>query len=118
MLDFVIGAVVGAGAIVAKDVLKDKSSAKSNQGEMTTLYNENERLRQQNKELKRLMEDCNDEIAKLKRNSKRVGSEQEDLEDELEDAKSLINKLKKQNEFLTQEIKEYKRALDEYKSTK
>ncbi len=117
MMDFLIGAAIGAGCMLAKEQLIDKKEVESldqKKRELDSLSDENEKLRKRYKEAERQIEDLLSENNRLKRTNKSSDNEKDDLEDELEDAKVKIKKLVSQNEDLLRELKQYKDACANY----
>lgn len=117
MIGILIGTVIGAGSMLAKEQLIDKKEVESlnqKRRELDSLSDENEKLRKRYKEAERQIEDLLSEINRLKRTNKSSDNDKDDLEDELEDAKMKIKKLLSQNEDLTREIKQYKEACANY----
>ena len=115
MVGFIIGAAVGAGAIVAKDALTKKEPDKQNNSQqLNELYAENEKLRNRHKEAERRVEDLTRELQKLQARFKDKDDDADDLQDDLEDAKATIKKLTRQNDELLRKVQEYKTACESY----
>lgn len=117
MIEFIAGAAIGAGAIVAKDVIAgDKEKNSSNQQQLNNLYAENEKLRNRNREAERKIEDLMAENQRLKKRFKEKDETSDDLEDDLADARRKIKKLLEQNDELTRKVQQYKAACDSYEA--
>lgn len=119
MSEFVLGAAVGAGLMIAKEQFIDKKndeSADDLKRQLDSLSNENEKLRKRIKDAERQIEDLVSENQKLKKSNKSSDDEKDDLEDDLEDAKAKIKKLIFQNEELIREIQQYKDACANYEN--
>ena len=111
----VIGAFVlgGAAGIYAKDKLFGAGvNQKAKQQELDSLYAENEKFRNRNKELERQVEDLLSELNKTRKQAKTSDDEQDDLEDDLQKFKNETNKLRQQNDDLARKLQEYKRACE------
>ena len=118
MIEFIVGAVVGAGGIIAKDKYFGNTSEQqlsTKQKELDSLYAENEKFRKRNKEIERQIEDLLLENQKLKRNSKDNDDSIDDLRDNLLRSQREVNKLRLQNDELCRNIQEYKEACEHYK---
>ena len=87
MIEFIAGAVLGAGGMVAKDLLLGgkQSDTDRQQRQTEQLLSENEKLRNRNREAERRIEDLMAEIQKLTRKAKDRAASTDDLEDELAD---------------------------------
>lgn len=114
MIELIGGLVIGGVAGVA---LKDKivgnfSQNDTKQRELETLYAENEKFRQRNKEAERQVEDLMVELERIRKKAKENNEEQEDLEDELDKAKFELKSLRQQNDELARKVKEYKDACE------
>ena len=114
MIELIGGLVIGGVAGVA---LKDKIVGNSSQNdtkhrELETLYAENEKFRQRNKEAERQVEDLMVELERIRKKAKENNEEQEDLEDELDKAKFELKSLRQQNDELARKVKEYKDACE------
>lgn len=117
MIEFIAGAAIGAGAMVAKDViLGDKEKNSSSQQRLNDLFAENEKLRNRNREAERKIEDLMAENQRLKKRFKEKDETSDDLEDDLADARQRIRKLLEQNDELTRKVQEYKAACDSYEA--
>ncbi len=118
MIEFIAGAAIGAGAIVAKDVIVGNkgSNRSSQQQQLNDLYAENEKLRNRNREAERKIEDLMAENQQLKKRFKEKDETSDDLEDDLADARQKIKKLLEQNDELTRKVQQYKAACDSYEA--
>lgn len=119
MIDFIIGAAVGAGAMLAKDAIggnKENSGSHASQQQTDQLYAENEKLRNRNKEAERRIEDLTRELQKANARFKDKDDSADDLEDDLADAKVKIRKLTQQNDELLRKVQEYKMACESYEA--
>jgi len=120
MVEFIIGAAVGAGAMIAKDAMSNSSgnnvsgSKQANRQETEELYAENEKLRNRNRDAERRIEDLTRELQKANARFKEKDDNTDDLEDDLADAKSKIKKLTQQNDELMRKVQEYKLACEGY----
>lgn len=121
MVEFILGAAVGAGAMIAKDAMsgnKNESGAqaKASQQQMNDIYAENEKLRNRNKDAERRIEDLTRELQKANARFKEKDDDTDDLEDDLADAKAKIRKLTQQNDELLRKVQEYKMACESYEA--
>lgn len=114
MIELLIGAAVGAGAMVAKDKLTGNSEGDKVKRELDQIYAENEKFRSRNKEMERQVEDLLAENQKLHKKLKDKEGNHDDMYDDLEDAQNQVKKLRKQNDELTIKLKEYKTACENY----
>ena len=117
MVEFIIGAAAGAGAMFAKDLIvgnKSQQEKATNDQRLEELYNENEKLRNRNKEAERKIEDLVAENQKLTRKFKDKDDDADDMEDQLADTKLKVKKLQQQNDELLCKIQEYKSACESY----
>lgn len=118
MIEFIVGAVVGVGGMIAKDKYFGNASEQQlnvKQKELDNLYAENEKFRKRNKEMERQIEDLLSENQKLRRNFKNSDDSMDNLRDNLSRAQREVNKLRLQNDELCRNIQEYKEACDHYK---
>jgi septal ring factor EnvC (AmiA/AmiB activator) len=116
MVEFILGAAAGVGGMIAKDQILGNESANRTQKELKSLYEENEKLRNRNKDAERQVEDLLAENKKLRNQSKSSSNDRDDLEDELDSAKARIKKLTQQNDELLRKIAEYKAACESYET--
>jgi chromosome segregation ATPase len=119
MMDFILGAVVGIGGMIAKDKFAgndSQSSMNKLQNELNSLSDENEKLRKRSKDAERQVEDLLAENKKLRERSKSNDDDRDDLSDELDAAKSKVKKLTLQNDELLRKIAEYKTVCDSYEA--
>ena len=116
MMEFIVGAVIGAGGMVAKDLLigNNQQANSAQKRETEQLYAENEKLRNRNKQAERQIEDLLAEVAQLRKKSKLTDNDRDDLQDELDSAKAKVKKLTTQNEDLLRKVKEYQNVCDNY----
>lgn len=117
MIGFVAGLVVGAGGVVAKDMITENNP---NSGK-NTLRNEADKLSDENETLRKRLRDCETQIdnllsenEKLRQKSKDYVDDKEDLSDDLDAAKKEIRKLRAQNDELARKVQEYMAACDSY----
>lgn len=118
MIEFIVGAVVGAGGVIAKDKYFGNASEQkinAKQKELDSLYAENEKFRKRNKEMERQIEDLLSDNQKLRRSFKNNNDSIDDLKDSLSRSQKEVNKLRLQNDELCRNIQEYKEACDHYK---
>lgn len=116
MIEFIAGAVLGAGGMVAKDLLtgNGQQNVSAQKRQIEELFAENEKLRNRNKQAERQIEDLLAEVTHLRRQSKSTGNDRDNLEDELDSAKAKIKKLTSQNDDLLRKLKEYQTACANY----
>ena len=119
MVEFIIGAAVGAGAMIAKDAMGNNNSGnvsqkQAAQQQMNEVYAENEKLRNRNRDAERRIEDLTREVQKANAKFKEKDDNTDDLEDDLADAKAKIRKLTQQNDELMRKVQEYKMACESY----
>lgn len=116
MIEFIAGAVLGAGGMVAKDLLMGNGQQNNDaqKRQMEELFAENEKIRNRNRQAERQIEDLLAEVAQLRKQSKSTDNDCDDLEDELESAKSKIKKLTAHNDDLLRKVKEYQTACANY----
>ena len=116
MIEFIAGAVIGAGGMVAKDYLtgNGQQANDAQKRETEQLYAENEKLRSRNKQAERQIEDLLAEVEQLRKKSKAKNNDRDDLQDELESAMAKVRKLTTQNDELLRKIKEYQTVCANY----
>ena len=116
MIEFIAGAVIGAGGMVAKDYLtgNGQQANAAQKRETEQLYAENEKLRSRNKQAERQIEDLLAEVEQLRKKSKATDNDRDDSQDELESAMAKVRKLTTQNDELLRKIKEYQTACANY----
>jgi chromosome segregation ATPase len=116
MIEFIAGAVLGAGGMVARDFLtgNGQQANAAQKRETEQLYAENEKLRDRNKQAERQIEDLLAEVAQLRKKSKSTDNDRDDLQDELDSAKAKVRKLTTQNDELLRKVKEYQNACANY----
>ena len=116
MIEFIAGAVRGAGGMVAKDYLtgNGQQANDAQKRETEQLYAENEKLRSRNKQAERQIEDLLAEVEQLRKKSKATNNDRDDLQDELESAMAKVRKLTTQNYELLRKIKEYQTVCANY----
>ncbi len=116
MIEFIAGAVIGAGGMVAKDYLtgNGQQANAAQKRETEQLYAENEKLRSRNKQAERQIEDLLAEVEQLRKKSKATDNDRDDLQDDLESAMAKVRKLTTQNDELLRKIKEYQTACANY----
>lgn len=114
MMDFILGAVVGIGGMMAKDKFICNDSLNKMQSEMESLSNENEKLRRRSKEAECQIEDLLKENREIRERAKSNDDDKDDLIDELEKAKIKIRRLTQQNDELLEKISEYKSVCNSY----
>lgn len=116
MIEFIAGAIIGAGGMVAKELLtgNGQQTNAAQKRETEQLFAENEKLRNRNRQAERRIEDLMAEIQKLTRKTKDQADSKDDLEDDLTDAKLKLRKLQQQNDELMRKVQEYKSACDSY----
>lgn len=116
MIEFIAGAVIGAGGMVAKDYLtgNGQQANDAQKRETEQLYAENEKLRSRNKQAERQIEDLLAEVEQLRKKSKATNNDRDDLQDELESAMAKVRKLTTQNDELLRKIKEYQTVCANY----
>lgn len=116
MIEFIAGAIIGAGGMVAKELLtgNGQQTNAAQKRETEQLFAENEKLRNRNRQAERRIEDLMAEIQKLTRKTKDQVDSKDDLEDDLTDAKLKLRKLQQQNDELMRKVQEYKSACDSY----
>ena len=107
MLSFVLGAGLGAAGTYFINKSQNQASVSSTKEELESLYAENEKLRQRNKDAERQNEDLLSELDSLRRKMKSSGENQDDLQDDLEDAKRKVRNLTSENESLKRKVAEY-----------
>ena len=110
MLSFVLGAGVGAAGTYLVNKSQNQESANSSKEELESLYAENEKLRQRNKEAERQNEDLLAELEVLRRKMKSSGEDQDDLQDDLDDAIRKVKNLTSENEILKRKVAECQTA--------
>lgn len=114
MIEFIVGAALGVGGMIAKDVFTGQQVKDSTKRQMDELNAENEKLRKRNKEAERQIEDLLSEVNKLRRQSKSRGEDRDDLQDELDTATAKIKRLTAQNDELMRKVREYQNACNNY----
>lgn len=116
MIEFIAGAVIGVGGMVAKDYLtgNGQQANAAQKRETEQLYAENEKLRSRNKQAERQIEDLLAEVEQLRKKSKATDNDRDDLQDELESAMAKVRKLTTQNDELLRKVKEYQNACTNY----
>ena len=112
MIELISGLVIGgvAGVALKDKIVGNSSQNDTKQRELETLYAENEKFRQRNKEAERQVEDLMIELDRIRKKAKENDEEQENLEDELDKAK--LESLRQQNDELARKVKEYKDACE------
>lgn len=113
MVEFLLGVAVGAGGAVMLNKNGDKNN-NAKQSEIDSLYRENEKFRNRNKELERKMEDLVAAYEKQAWQIKDIDRSNEDYEDEVDDLKAEVKKLRRENIDLAAQLKEYKAACESY----
>lgn len=113
ILSFVLGTGVGAAGSYLVTKSQNQGSNNSQKKELDSLYMENEKLRQRNKEAERQNEDLLAELESLRRKIKASDEDQDDLQDDLDDAKRKVKKLTAENEELRRKMSEYQIACDD-----
>ena len=113
MIELIGGIVIGgvAGVALKDKIVGNSSQNDTKQRELETLYAENEKFRQRNKEAERQVEDLMVELDRIRKKAKE-NEEQDDLEDELDKAKLELKSLRQQNDELARKVKEYKDACE------
>ena len=113
MIELIGGIVIGgvAGVALKDKIVGNSSQNDTKQRELETLYAENEKFRQRNKEAERQVEDLMVELDRIRKKAKE-NNEEEDLEDELDKAKFELKSLRQQNDELARKVKEYKDACE------
>ena len=116
MIEFIAGAVLGAGGMVAKDFLtgNGQQANATQKRETEQLYAENEKLCNRNKQAERQIEDLLAEFEQLRKKTKSTDNDRDDLQDELDSAKAKVRKLATQNDELIRKLKEYQTACANY----
>lgn len=116
MIEFIAGAVLGAGGMVAKDFLtgNGQQANATQKRETEQLYAENEKLCNRNKQAERQIEDLLAEVEQLRKKTKSTDNDRDDLQDELDSAKAKVRKLTTQNDELIRKLKEYQTACANY----
>ena len=117
MLELVIGAAVGVGAMVVKEQLIDgKASSKeaSLLDQINKLSDEKEKILARAKDAERQVEDLTAENERLRHQYKNKDDFADDLKDDLDSAKKEVLKYKALNDELSRKIQEYKAVCDNY----
>lgn len=116
MSEFVIGAAVGAGLMIAKEQFIDKKNESSATNDLKrqldSLSDENEKLRNRNKDLECQVDNLLSELNKVRKKAKESDDDQDDLQDELDKAKRELKNTRMQNDELARKVKEYKTACE------
>ena len=110
MLSFVLGAGIGAAGTYFINKSQNQGSASPSKVELESLYAENEKLRQRNKDAERQNDDLLAELESLRRKMKSTSENQDDLQDDLEDAKRKVRNLTSENESHKRKVTEYQTA--------
>ncbi len=120
MIEFILGAAVGAGAMIAKDTIGGNNELQKQaiyqKQQMDELFAENEKLRNRNRDAESRIEDLANELQKAKAQFKDKDNNAYELEDDLADAKLKIKKLTQQNDELLRRVQEYKQACESYEN--
>ena len=119
MISFIAGVAVGAGGVVAKDVLTGQYANDKNkvsQEEANKLSDENERLRGRIREAETQIDDLLSENEKLRRKLKDTDNDADALQDALDSAKKELKKLRAENENLVNKVKDLKAVCDNYEA--
>lgn len=115
MIEFILGAAVGAGAIMLKDSMSNEKSINSiKQSEANQLSAENDKLRRRNKELERNIEDLLMENKRLNKNVRETMDKDENSEDRIEDLLAELKRIKQQHLETQAQLDEYKVACKNY----
>lgn len=109
-----VGAVLGVGGMIVKDKFFDGQTDNNNQEEIKKLYDENERLRNRNKEAERRIEDLMAENQKIRKDNKSKAESAEDFEDELDSLRSKLRKAQSTIDDLTRQNNELQKAIESY----
>lgn len=115
VLEFILGVAVGSGAMIAKNAFSAKDNTDQSL-QINQMYDENEKLRNRNKEAERRIEDLMRELQRANARFKDKDNTADDLEDDLSDAKAKIKKLTQQNDGLLRKIQDYKLACESYET--
>lgn len=108
MVEFIGGVLIGgvAGIALKDKVLGGGANEAKREAEMKSLYAENEKFAKRNKELERLVEDLQSELARMRRNAKDKDSINEDIEDELDRVRKDLKMSVIQRDELSRKVKE------------
>ena len=109
-----VGAVLGVGGMIVKNKFIDGQTINNNQEEIKKLYDENERLRNRNKEAERRIEDLMAENQKFRKDNKSKAESAEDFEDELDSLRSKLRRSQSTIDDLTRQNNELQKAIESY----
>ena len=115
LVEYVIGAAIGAGGMLVKDVVVGNKATESLlklQRENSSLSDEVEKLKRRYKEAEGQIEDLTAENQRLIRKNKDNSDVHDELEDERDLLKSKIKRLQSTNEELERKLQEYRIACE------